>query len=276
MKKKYDKNKRISLEEAQGISKDILRAFHNFCTKHGLQYYIMFGTLLGAVRSGDIIPWDHDIDTIMMRDEYDKLLNLSDTFFKETGYKIINFTNQEHMPVCFSRIIDEKYCVSFLHTEKSIINDSLYIDIFVLDRGPSEDKKMLKYYKRFSFWRWILSMKYNFYEPNKFYAFIKSIFRIIFKPFSCKKICERLIKKACNDEYKNSDNVFVIDDYFRKRQTNERYSFKDFGTPKLIQFDDFYVFAPSNAERILLNRYGDYMKLPPVEKRICFATFYRR
>ena len=276
MRKKYDESKKITLNEAQDLSKDILKAFHSFCVKHGLVYYIMFGTLLGAVRDGDIIPWDHDIDTIMLRDEYNKLLSLEKIFYEETGYKIINFTNQKHMPVCFSRIINEDYCVTFAHSDKSYINDSLYIDIFVLDKGPSSNEKMKVYYKKFAFWRWILSMKYNFYEPTFLYSIVKTFFRAIFKPFSCKMICEKLIKKAEPLNKTESENVFVIDDYFRKRQVHERYLISDFGNPKTIKFGDFMVYAPNNSERILLNRYGNYLELPPKEKRICLASFFKR
>lgn len=276
MKKNHSTYERISLTEAQNICKDMLFSFHTFCVKHGLVYYIMFGTLLGAVRHGDIIPWDHDVDTIMMRDEYNKLLQLSDLFQKETGYRIVYFENQKHIPVCFGRIINEKYSVSFEHCKNSYLDDSLYIDIFVLDKGPESDKKMKRYYKKFAFWRWILSMKYNFYEPNFAYAIIKSFFRCLFKPFSCKFICKKLIQKAEKYNNSNSDNVFVIDDYFRKRQVNERYSLKDFGNPKLIKFAGSYVYAPTNSTNILKNRYGDYMTLPPEEKRICLASFFRR
>ena len=135
----------ISLNEAQNIEKEMLYSFHNFCIRHNLTYYIMFGTLLGAIRGKDIIPWDHDVDTIMTRNEYNKLLKLSDSFSKETGFKIINYLNEKHMPVCFSRIINEKYGVTFKNSKKSYINDALYIDIFVLDKGPSDLIKMNKY-----------------------------------------------------------------------------------------------------------------------------------
>lgn len=276
MSKKYQTKNEISLSEAQELCKKILGSFHEFCINHNITYYVMFGTLLGAVRHKDIIPWDHDVDTIMIRSEYNKLLKLSYEFYNETGYRIINYTNRKHMPVCFSRIIDSNYSVCFDNSYNTKIDDSIYIDVFVLDKGPEDDKKMISYYKKFSTRRWILSMKYNYYQPNFLYRLIKTFFRIVFIPFRCKTLCNSLIKTAYNPKYDQSNNVFVIDDYFRKRQNNERYLFSDFGIPVLLPFGDLNVYAPQNYVQILTNRYGDYMKLPPKESRKCYAHFYRK
>ena len=68
--------KKIDLKELQKIEFDILCEFDEFCQKHGLKYSLAFGSLIGAARHKGFIPWDDDIDVYMMREEYEKFVEL--------------------------------------------------------------------------------------------------------------------------------------------------------------------------------------------------------
>ena len=69
-------NQGISLEEMKNIEFGILKFFKNICDKHELNYYLAYGTLLGAVRHQGFIPWDDDVDVIMPREDYYRLVNI--------------------------------------------------------------------------------------------------------------------------------------------------------------------------------------------------------
>lgn len=90
------------LKAVQDVTYDILKDFDEFCSKHNLTYYISYGTLIGAVRHQDFIPWDDDIDVSMPREDYDKLLNelsnelpehLSLQHYKNSEDYHLNFAN---------------------------------------------------------------------------------------------------------------------------------------------------------------------------------------
>lgn len=69
--------------ELRKANLDLLSRFDAFCRDHGIQYFITFGTLLGAVRHGDVIPWDDDVDVTMLRSEYDRLVKIPKQFYPE-------------------------------------------------------------------------------------------------------------------------------------------------------------------------------------------------
>ena len=68
--------KRIEHAEAQHIELDILAAFSEYCKENGLRYYLAYGTLLGSVRHHGFIPWDNDVDVVMPRPDYEKLIKM--------------------------------------------------------------------------------------------------------------------------------------------------------------------------------------------------------
>ena len=70
---------KMKVKDSQGISLNILKIVTNICEKQNLNYYLMYGTLIGAVRHHGFIPWDDDIDIMMPRKDYDVLIK----FLKE-------------------------------------------------------------------------------------------------------------------------------------------------------------------------------------------------
>ena len=69
--------RQIEMHEMKKIGVAILDCFDSFCREHGLSYFLAGGTLLGAVRHKGFIPWDDDIDVIMPRPDYDRLLEIA-------------------------------------------------------------------------------------------------------------------------------------------------------------------------------------------------------
>ena len=93
----------IPLSEVQKHLFEILREFHRICKKHNIKYTLEGGTLLGAVKYGGFVPWDDDLDVVMLRDEYEKFLEvckteLSDKFF------IQNYNTEKEFPLNFTKL----------------------------------------------------------------------------------------------------------------------------------------------------------------------------
>ena len=113
---------------------DILNAFMEICKRHDLRFYCCAGTAIGAVRHHGIIPWDDDIDVIMPRPDYDRLLEIAKT--EDFGkYELVTPYNDESYPLYFSKLSDRTTTLVEERERPCVIG--LYVDIFPLD--PTDD-----------------------------------------------------------------------------------------------------------------------------------------
>ncbi len=121
------------LIKVQALEKQILQEFHNICVRNGLKYYAMYGTLIGAVRHHDMIPWDDDIDVAMPREDYEKFIRLAKDALKEPLF----LQTPESDPACFyGGYMKLRYSLSTGMDVRNWCNGSnqgIYIDIFPLD-----------------------------------------------------------------------------------------------------------------------------------------------
>lgn len=111
---------------------EIMKTFDRVCRENGLHYYMMGGTMLGAVRHKGFIPWDDDADFGLPRKEYEALLRLPEESFPE-GYRLRHFTKEAGVPYAFIRLEDERTtCVEARRSGSGYVG-GVYIDIFPLD-----------------------------------------------------------------------------------------------------------------------------------------------
>lgn len=276
MNYKYDD---AVLKKLQKTELDMLKAFDRVCEKHGITYFVAFGTAIGALRHNGFIPWDDDIDIGMMREEYEKLLNVpkqewNDLFLidPKDSYGL----HRTIYPRIYKRntIFETQYHFDYTVTrdEKDGNRLPIWLDIFVYDRVPSKNwvkARLLPTYilKKLYYWsKCKIRVRSEDPFPKKVLCSFK---RCVFYFLNITKLPEikirnRFIKTASkargdlvtsfefdyNDEVLKS--IFKYDDMFPVRKTN---------------FEDMLVPIPQNCEKILQSLYGDYMKLPPEEKR---------
>ena len=111
---------------------DIMKVFDRVCRENELHYYMLGGTMLGAVRHKGFIPWDDDADFGLPRREYEKLLNLPAECFPE-GYRLRHFSKEEGVPYAFIRLEDERTtCIEARRSGTGYVG-GVYVDIFPLD-----------------------------------------------------------------------------------------------------------------------------------------------
>ena len=68
--------KELTLEELKEIEFEILKVFDAFCKENNIRYFLAFGTLLGAIRYKKFIPWDDDVDVLVPREDYERLVKI--------------------------------------------------------------------------------------------------------------------------------------------------------------------------------------------------------
>ena len=134
--------KELTTKEIQAISLEVLKQIADLCDELNLRYYLAYGTLIGAVRHKGFIPWDDDVDIMMPRPDYDKLLKYLSTN-KLPYLTLFNRQTCPEYPYMISRISDDRYILE-MENEKSV-GMGVFIDIYPLDGMGNTLEEALKY-----------------------------------------------------------------------------------------------------------------------------------
>lgn len=138
-----NKRNRLSEQEIKKVELDALLYIRKICQQYHLRYYLAWGTLLGAVRHKGFIPWDDDIDIMMPRSDYERLLELVPSL-RHSYYKILSNPKNEDYYYTHAKMIDTRtLCVE--NDLQTIQNMGIWVDIFPLDGMP--DKFKIHYFK---------------------------------------------------------------------------------------------------------------------------------
>lgn len=266
--------KEISLEEQKKLQLDMLIDFANFCDKNNITYYLSGGTLLGAIRHKGFIPWDDDIDIMMPRDDYERAINL----YKNDVYVLDAIENN---PLCWERYarIYNKKTIIFSNVRNKY-KEHIFIDIFPID-GLSNNKLSQKYV---FFMQKILttahlasvldfSLSNRYADKNagfynwKIYVrtFIKYLLILTvgnIKPQVWIKLMTILAKKR--NFYKSDWVAVLIAASYGSKEIMPKNIFR---SKIQVDFESHKFWAPVGYDYYLKSLYGDYMKLPPIEKR---------
>lgn len=242
--------RKISDKELKNIELDILKYIKFICDKEGLDYYLAYGTLLGAVRHKGFIPWDDDIDIFMPRKDYERLLNLD----LSSEYKILSCRNTLDYIYEFAKIVDTHTVLKECNVQ-NIKELGVYVDIFPLDGLP----KMYNWHLGIL---WILT-KIRILTSYIKYPFFKKIGFL--SPNVIAQIINKILSKYTWDE---SDKILSIEGGF-----NEIFDKKIFDKGKQLEFEGELFNVPYLYDKYLKQCYGDYMKFPPKEKQITHHFF---
>lgn len=235
--------------------RSILKVIHELCVKFNITYYIIGGTLLGAVRHKGFIPWDDDIDIAMYRKDFAKFekiakKHLPKEFFLQT------YKTDKGYPQIMPKIRKNGTILENVSEVNLKMHKGVFVDIFMLDYEKRYSKRIEKKSKIHRFLAYLLSVKKRKCSPKKINNFVASL------------VPTRFIMLLNNIFVaSNKQNKFTMN--YSSQYSIKKQSFPSsyYGVPKLIKFDDLEVLAPSEYEKILASVYGNYMELPPVEKR---------
>lgn len=269
--------KQEDLKALQNIELGILKKLDDICMRHGIEYFVVFGTALGTVRHKGFIPWDDDIDVGMMRDEYAKLkkvptdewgdCTLSDAYDKTNGHVLI-YPQIYKQGTVFETEYHNRY-------DKKPVDHVLpiWIDIFIYDYVVSADEVKRKYKKANLLRKLFYYSKYGtrVHSEDSIGRKISCIGKdLSHKVLSVRKgadlsIYNKYVRMVAN---KNGEYITTYDTSVLKEIVNSVIPYNEMFPTIRVPFEDIEVNIPKCYDKMLKQIYGDYMKLPPAEKRI--------
>lgn len=254
------------LKQVQMVMLRVLRIIDSICRKHDIKYWLEGGTLLGAYRHNGFIPWDDDLDIGMLREDYNKFVEIAkielpeDLFLQDirTDEGYVNFA----APVKI-RHKDSLYVESGdIYFEMK--HQGIFIDIFPFDMISEDSNTYPKAQKRAVFLQRIMRAL-RAKKPKKRWLIWRQL--SIFYPH--KKI-PGLIDSTISTIYDNQklDTETTLLVYgVESSIPNIGLSYSDMFPLKTISFEGYEFSAPAKTTEYLTKKYGDYMSLPPEKDR---------
>lgn len=251
-----------NLRQLQLTELEILRYFDSFCREHELKYYIVAGTLLGAVRHGGFIPWDDDIDVAMPREDFELFKALMRDAPHDCYFYQCHDTEPNYV-FGFSKLRLKGTAVCESYLENVEMEKGIYIDIFPLDPCPDGAKGRLMFKGVEVISCALMSrsgMDFTCGYTKKYMRALYHLLRLL--PVS---LLIKLRRTVVSYFGKRSDGSLLCTVHGCHGFPAETYQDSWLGDGCEVQFEDMTVFAPADADAALSNMYGDY-RLPPEDK----------
>ena len=254
----------IDIKKLREAELELLDIFVHVCDQLNVRYYMIGGSLLGAVRHKGFIPWDDDIDVGIMRDDYDIFIRSAQELLPENIFLQTFMTDPEY-PSLFAKL--RKSDTTFIETSvsKLNINHGVYLDIFPLDNYPlgKIGQINLELFSKVVFGK----LGQVYYAEN--YIAKKPVSQKFFEMISNVKYCstqDALL--SYESKLKKRSKTPLVRNYFGAWGKREIWQRSWFEPCVYLEFEKRKVSVPKDWNAMLTAVYGDYMTLPPKGERI--------
>ena len=254
-----------TLKHLQKVQLMILKDFIKICEENDIPYFVNSGTLIGTIRHGGFVPWDDDIDVLMFRKDFEKLNKIM-TETPNEKYHLINVLNEPTYHYTWPRFNLKNTIIEEWWAKQVDYTPNIFIDIFILDNLPNNKlKKNIYKWRCFTLNQLVSYSIIKFDNKSKIKEIIQRLVYYLLKilpisPMTIKKRCIKAYRKYENEECKEYCD-------FPSMHLMPIYEKKDFFPEKKAKFEDIEVNIPNNYDKVLTRLYGNYMELPPEDKR---------
>ncbi|MGG5343396.1 LicD family protein [Enterococcus sp. AZ192] len=271
--------KQLTIKEVQQVSTKILVYIDQLCRKHNIEYSVFYGSLIGAERHQGYIPWDDDLDIVLTRPNYDRLIQI---LSKESTYLLLSLETRDNYRYTYAKLVDKRTCVEttqFYHSEDPELG--VFVDIFPIDGFPVEDSIRKEFGDKCELYR------YNMLASlNASYAISRTKWKAYGKRVLLYPRYRKLVKQGGYDHWKKLFMNEVIKYPISGTSLCGYIEFFDehwgiFPTEWFEHYEDIIfegetVRAIKDREKFLVLRYGNYMEMPPEKERVTHHpyTFY--
>lgn len=261
----------LGLKEIKEVSLKVMDEIDCICKKNDIRYSLGYGTLLGAVRHGGFIPWDDDIDILMTRENYERFLvcaKNSDVF------SLLEFRIVDNYAYLFAKASDNMTRLIEHNGNRYGCDMGVSVDIFPIDYLDDTYKGAVKKINRMKIKRLLLvAANWKKYFRSKTHSFIFEPVRLLLYLLS-RGVNEKRILEGINTyysrEHEKKYSANAVDNNYGLREIMESYLFEEYVE---IDFENRKYSMIKYYDEYLKKIYGDYMKLPPIDKQITHHTF---
>lgn len=261
-----------TLQRLQQVELDILKDFMDLCDRHGLVYFGIAGTGIGAIRHGGFIPWDDDIDVAMPRKDFERFLRYADRELKDR-YRIVNAWRDRRYPMMTTRLAKKGTVFIEKAMKGAKCPCGIFLDLYVMDNVA--DNRLAYELQSWEAWFWSKLLilrcmpKPYLYQTGWKAKVIWTVCGLVHNGMRLLRIppswlrdrCERVCRRY---EKKNTRRMAFLPDtspYWNVVDKTKLYPLRK------LPFEDVELNFANNLEELLTHQYGDYMTLPPEEKR---------
>lgn len=242
------------LHAMQRVILGILKDIDATCRRHGLRYYIIAGTMLGAIRHGGFVPWDDDADVAMPRPDYEKLIEHADEWLP-SHLELVSSHSDPSYPYLFARIQDRR--TTYILRRRFNFIGGVPVDVFPIDGMVLDAEKMKSHYRRFAFRKRLLY--YSEIDRLKHGYGLHWAFTTLFQLLTNRS---KLHRKAdiVQREFDYETSPLLAD--HDNKPSRGVYKRTVFGTPTPVKFEDTTLMGVERPDEYLRISYGDYMTPP--------------
>ena len=258
----------VTPQEQKQIMLDIMDYIDDICKKNNIRYSLFYGTLLGAVRHKGFIPWDDDMDICMMRDDYNKFLHVVNGD-ENAPFRFLSIDTDPHYYMLIPKMIDRR--TTLIENIPTPYPLGVWVDVFVIDYLADDYKQSCKIQQKLQFYTNLLMPGYIGYREgrNKLKQLILNIGMFSQRFLNREKMLRKMdcmVKNNQSAEYCGS----VIENDSSSKMIMPSSWYRE---TKDIEFEGRSYCIYQHYDDILTRIYGNYMELPPVEKRASTHTF---
>lgn len=252
------------------VELDLLAEFMRVCDKYDLKWFVGYGSLLGIVRHKGFIPWDNDIDVAITRRSFDKLCEVASLEFQEPYFLQTPVTEKGR---CFMTVCKLRNSLTTAASELEWlqgINGGLFVDIFILDKIPDDDKEVERMFKKINYYRHFARFYSPYARHDNMKKKLKNLIWTMLWKYKYHSCGGDVLFKEMSDYLSQ-----FADENFHRWMALEVDSVRSLHLDKslwsvtiMADFEFMKVPIPSGYDWILKDHYGNYMEMPPVEQRI--------
>lgn len=254
---------------------NIFKEYAKVCEKNNLSYFAIAGTTLGTIRHDGFIPWDDDLDVGMPIKDFIKLRDVSNNDLKEP-YCLLDTLDKKRNYQYFYKI--ENKNTAFIESKNIDFKKGIWIDIMPFSGVPDSNFKLYFFLKKAHFYLRLDAFRNK--KLNKCKGTVQKIEKIISLPFTINKSNNYYMKKfeklLTKYDFNKSKRIFYAWKLQFSYKKTKKYTIFDSSIFKQTighKFEDTEIQIPIGYDKYLKQCYGDYMRIPPVEKRITHKPY---